>query len=80
MSKLTPIPARTRTLLMDDYRYTRNAKGEEQLFDLAEDPDEIHDVRARDAQRSLMLQGLADAMMMADDSYRGAPTTEVPRR
>ena len=80
MSKLTPIPARTRTLLMDDYRYTRNAKGEEQLFDLAEDPDEMHDLRARDAERSRMLQGLADAMMMADDSSRGAPTTEAPRR
>jgi arylsulfatase A-like enzyme len=75
-SKLTPIPARTRTLLMSDYRYTRNSKGEEQLFDLATDPDEMHDLTDHDAARRHMLEALADAMMMADDSSRGAPTTE----
>ena len=75
LSQLTPIPARTRTLLMGDYRYTRNAKGEEQLFDLGTDPDEMHDVSDRRDARARMLEALADAMMMADDSSRGAPST-----
>ena len=75
LSQLTPIPARTRTLLCDGYRYTRNAKGEEQLFDLDADPDEMHDVRDRRDARARMLEALADAMMVADDSSRGAPAT-----
>ena len=75
LSQLTSIPARTRTLLMGDYRYTRNAKGEEQLFDLGTDPDEMHDVSDRRDARARMLEALADAMMMADDSSRGAPST-----
>ena len=72
-SKLTPIPARTRTLLMDGYRFTRNSKGEEQLFNLAEDPDEMQDVKRTDAARERMLAALIDSMMEADDSSRGAP-------
>ncbi|MEQ8859049.1 MAG: sulfatase-like hydrolase/transferase [Pseudomonadales bacterium] len=74
-AKLTPIPARTRTLLMGDYRYTRNSKGEEQLFRLSDDPDEMHDRKASDPTRTQMLQALVDAMMLADDSSRGAPTS-----
>ena len=63
---------------MDDYRYTRNAKREEQLFKLSEDPDEMHDLKDRDPAHAQLLEALADAMMMADDSSRGAPTTERP--
>ncbi|HEY5646649.1 MAG TPA: sulfatase-like hydrolase/transferase, partial [Pseudomonadales bacterium] len=74
-SRLTPLPARTRTLLMGDYRYTRNSKGEEQLFNLLDDPDEMRDLKATDPQRDRMIEALADAMMLADDSSRGAPTT-----
>ena len=77
LSRLTPIPARTRTVLADGYRYTRNAKGEEQLFDLGADPDEMHDVRDRRDVRARMLEALADAMMVADDSSRGAPATHA---
>ncbi|MDE0348493.1 MAG: sulfatase-like hydrolase/transferase [Gammaproteobacteria bacterium] len=77
LSRLTPIPARTRTVLADGYRYTRNAKGEEQLFDLGADPDEMHDVRDRRDARGRMLEALADAMMLADDSSRGAPATDA---
>ena len=77
-AKVTPIPARTRTLLMDNYRYSRNSKGEEQLFNLSEDPDEMHDRKATDPQRVRMLEALSEAMMLADDSSRGAPSTEKP--
>ena len=62
-AKLTPIPARTRTILADDYRYTRNSKGEEQLFKLSEDPDEMHDCKAEDPARTRMLEAMADALM-----------------
>jgi arylsulfatase A-like enzyme len=75
-AKLTPIPARTRTLLADGYRYTRNSKGEEQLFDLTTDPQELRDRKAADPKRTHMLEALAEAMMIADDSSRGAPSTE----
>ena len=76
-AKLTPIPARTRTLIKDGYRYTRNSKGEEQLFHLKTDPDEMIDVKSSDPMRVRMLESLSEAMMMADDSSRGAPATEA---
>ena len=75
-AKLTPIPARTRTLVKDGYRYTRNSKGEEQLFHLDTDPDEMVDVKKTDPKRIEMLETLSEAMMMADDSSRGAPATD----
>ncbi len=74
-AKLTPIPARTRSLLMGGYRYTRNSKGEEQLFNLADDPGELRDLKRSDPARGALLQALTDAMMLADDSSRGAPST-----
>jgi len=74
-ASLTPIPARTRTLMMDNLRYTRNSKGEEQLFNLADDPDEMHDQKTNSPARNRMLEGLTHAMMLADDSSRGAPST-----
>ncbi len=75
-AKLTPIPARTRSLIYGDYRFTRNSKGEEQLFNLRLDPDEMTDVKRTDSARFDLLEVLADAMMEADDSSRGAPATE----
>jgi arylsulfatase A-like enzyme len=77
-ARLTPIPARTRTLLMGDYRYTRNSKGEEQLFRLSDDPGELRDRKVDDPERTRLLEALADALMLADDSSRGAPSTELP--
>lgn len=74
-AKLTPIPARTRTLLMDEFKFTRNSKGEEQLFDLQKDPNEMSNIVDRPELRSRMLTTLNDAMMQADDSSRGAPST-----
>jgi len=75
-AKLTPIPARTRTLLHGNCRFTRNSKGEEQLFDLGSDPDEMQDIKSIDNRRQRMLEVLSDVLMLADDSSRGAPALE----
>ncbi|MEC8075430.1 MAG: sulfatase-like hydrolase/transferase, partial [Pseudomonadota bacterium] len=74
-AKLTPIPAKTRTVITEQYRYTRNSKGEEQLMDLIADPDEMRDLTAEQhPDRALMMEALADALIDADDAGRGAPT------
>lgn len=76
-SRLTPIPAKTRTVITEQYRYTRNAKGEEQLFDLAADPDEMRDLTAEGhSARGVMMEVLADALITADDAARGAPIAD----
>ncbi len=75
-AKLTPIPGKTRTLITPQYRYTRNSKGEEQLFDLQADPDEMENLAQADRDaRGAMLELLADAMIDADDVARGAPAS-----
>jgi arylsulfatase A-like enzyme len=77
-ASLTPIPAKTRTLVTRDYRYTRNSKREEQLFDLRADPDEMDDLKDQaPASRALMIERLADALIEADDAARGAPAALV---
>ena len=74
-AKLTPSPAKTRTVITEQYRYTRNSKGEEQLMDLIADPDEMRDLTAEQhPDRALMMEALADALIDADDAGRGAPT------
>ena len=73
-AKLTPFPGKTRTLLSEHYRYTRNVKGEEQLFDLQADADEMHDLKSSNQElRMHMLDKLAQALIEADDAARGAP-------
>lgn len=75
-AKLTPIPAKTRTLITQGYRYTRNSKQEEQLFDLSSDPDEMIDRSGSDAAtRAQLMEALADALIAADDASRGAPVS-----
>ena len=75
-AKLTPIPGKTRTLITQQQRYTRNSNGEEQLFDLQEDPNEMNDIRLQDNLRRLqMVEKLADALIEVDDVGRGAPAT-----
>ncbi len=77
-SSLAKLPARTRTLVTQEHRYTRNSAGEEQLFNLSADPDEMTDLNAEQPElRVAMLEQLAQALMMADDSSRGAPATKV---
>ena len=77
-AKLTPIPGKTRTLITEQYRYTRNSKGEEQLFDLTADPDEMVDLKKHQPEaRAHMIEQLADALMTADDVARGAPCAKI---
>lgn len=73
-AKLTPLPGKTRTVITNEFRYTRNSKGEEQLFDLQADPDEMTDLKhINTAARADMMEHLADALIAADDAARGAP-------
>ena len=77
--RLTPIPAKTRSLITENYRYTRNSRGEEQLFDLKADPQELRDIRRLNTGlRAEAQEQLLDAMIAADDAARGAPATETP--
>ncbi|MCZ6887978.1 MAG: sulfatase-like hydrolase/transferase [Gammaproteobacteria bacterium] len=74
-AKLTPIPAKTRTLVTNEFRYTRNTKGEQQLFNLVDDPDEMSDLKDTEpSTRANLIEQLADALMAVDDSARGAPS------
>jgi arylsulfatase A-like enzyme len=74
VARRTPIPGKTRTLITERYRYTRNSKGEEQLFDLQADPDEMTDLARRDpALRASLLEQLTDALLAADDAARNTP-------
>lgn len=74
---LAPFPGKTRTVITNDYRFTRNSDGEEQLFNLKTDPDEMENLRKRDkAGRLEMVEKLMVAMLAADDANRGAPSTE----
>ena len=70
------MPARTRTLITPEYRYTVNSKGEQQLFNLGEDPDEMRPIDPTDQLAAELRGELVQVMMMADDSSRGAPTTQ----
>ena len=75
-AQLTPIPAKTRTLITENYRYTRNSKKEEQLFDLISDPEEMIDLKsAASKTKSEMIEQMMDALIETDDAARGAPTT-----
>lgn len=75
-ARIAPIPGKTRTLVTERFRYTRNSKGEDQLFDLAEDPDEMNDLVDTDLElRARLVDQLTDALIRADDAARGAPAT-----
>ena len=75
-AKLTPIPNKTRTVITEELRFTRNSKGEEQLFDLADDPDEMRDIGSDAGRRTKMLEVMTEALISADDVARGAPALE----
>ena len=73
-AKLTPFPGKTRVVVTEQYRYMRNSKGEDQLFDLVADRDEMMDLSSsRTDVRAEMVERLADALIAADDAARGAP-------
>ena len=68
-----PFPGKP-ALITERYRYTRNSKGEEQLFDLQADPDEMTDLARRDPTlRASLLEQLTDALLAADDAARNTP-------
>ncbi len=74
-AKLTPIPAKTRTLITSNHRYTRNSKSEEQLFNLLDDPEETTDLKSIDPKtKSTIVEQMMDMLIDADDAARGAPT------
>ena len=74
-AKLTPIPAKTRTLITSDYRYTRNSKAEEQLFNMIDDPEEMTDLKSMAPKaKSIVIEQMMDMLIDADDAARGAPT------
>ena len=66
-------PLRTRTVITDTHRYTRDTDGFEILYDLANDPDELTNLAAghRDpTARTAALDALVDEMTRADDLTR----------
>lgn len=70
------IPLRTRTVLADRYKFTKDSNGNEMLFDLDADPHELHNLASegRDpAARALMMEALAESLMEADDMTRLEP-------
>ena len=76
LARYVPIPEKTRTVIGDDgTKYTRHSTGEEQLFDLVADPDEMSPIHLLDTdRRARALELLAVALIEADDNARGAPT------
>ena len=67
-------PAKTRTLVTADMRYTRHSDGQDQLFDLVADPDETTHIGGTDpVRRAAMIERLADALIEVDDDARGTP-------
>lgn len=69
-------PIKTRTVVTNTHRYSRDATGFEVLYDLDGDPDELSNLAAgdRDATTRIeMLGALADAMIVADDLTRTEP-------
>lgn len=72
------VPLRTRTVVTDRHRYSRDTEGQEVLYDLFDDPDEYTNlaVSGRDPDaRSRMLGVLADALLGADDLTRTEPVS-----
>jgi hypothetical protein len=68
------VPSKTRTVVTETGKYTRNDLGEEMLFNTVDDHAEMTNLASRDATFKLeMVEVLADALMWADDHARGAP-------
>ena len=65
------VPTKTRTLIADGMRYTRHSTGEDQLFCLDDDPDELTDLSTDyPTVHAGMVVRLADALMEATDTAR----------
>lgn len=74
-----PFPWRGRTVIADDGRFTRYNTGEGQLFDLAADAEETHDLYAQPSARDrrvALTERLAWLMMESDDMARAESKSE----
>ena len=71
-ARRTPIPGKTVPLLRSAIAI-RGTQGEEQLFDLQADPDEMTDLARRDPTSGILLEQLTDALLAADDAARNTP-------
>jgi len=72
------LPIKTRTVVTETHRYTRDSNGFEMLYDLADDPGELTNLAARgrnDGSRADLLGTLTDALIRADDLTRTEPVT-----
>ena len=70
------LPLKTRTVVTETHRYTRDSNGFEMLYDLDDDPGELVNLAARDrAARSSMVDTMVDALVRADDLTRTEPVT-----
>lgn len=66
--------AKTRTLITEDHKYTRHDSGEDQLYDLASDPDElVHLGAIEPGVRAQLIERLTDAVIDTADDARGTP-------
>jgi arylsulfatase A-like enzyme len=70
------LPLKTRTVVTDTFRYSRDIHGQEQLYDFTNDPDELTNlaIEERDpAARYAALDVLTKALIVADDTTRLEP-------
>lgn len=66
--------AKRRTVVTDDFKFTRFSNGESLLFDRVLDPDEMTDLSDRDpAMLAAAMTTMTDALIAADDTARGTP-------
>ncbi|MDH3684061.1 MAG: sulfatase-like hydrolase/transferase, partial [Acidimicrobiia bacterium] len=69
-------PEKSRTVVTPTLRFTRNSRGEELLFDIDHDPDELQNLASVDStRRSEAIEAMMEALLAADDLARGAPIT-----
>jgi len=68
-------PAKTRTLVTKEARYTRNSDGHQMLFDKLEDPLERTELsRTDEPLRQKLMEEMTDAFISSADGARGAPS------
>ena len=75
LASRTSTPSKTRTLVTEDVRYTRNSDGHEMMYDKIADREERNELAAADVpRRGQMLELLTDALIASADAARGTPT------
>ena len=80
LAEFRRLPEKSRTVVTPDFRFTRNSRAEELLFDTVADPDELTNLSPVDpARRADALEAMMEAMLAADDLARGAPLTDGQR-